>query len=193
ETKPNLLPVPVLLLGEKNLRILPGPCVGKTAPGGWEEKRLGPLFWLRLGSGSSRYPAARSYVSHCKHLIVGRGSLNPALIPSLIAGISGSQPVNSQLKMSQMCSRTAVLSLRPEMPLHHFSLVTRAIISVSLISVSLTGFSCRQILYSEGCTENRRAGSARCLSRIVKAALYLKSTTATVPRQNKLTCAMAAM
>lgn len=78
-------------------------------------------------------------MSHCKHLIVGRGSLSQTLIPSLLAGLSGSLPVTSQLKMSQMCSRrTAVLSLSPETSLRHFSLATQAIISVSLIRVSLT-------------------------------------------------------
>lgn len=110
---------------------------------------------------------------------MGRGCLNPALLPSLIAGFSGSQLVPSQLKMFQMCrGRTAVLSLTPEMSLHHFSLVIRAIITVSLISISLPSFSCHQILHSEGCTEDWSTGSARCLSRTVKAGLYLRSITA---------------
>lgn len=109
--------------GEKNLDS-PWVLCGEDCSRGVAGKRACAPVLAQTVSGSSRYPAASSHVSHCKHLIMGRGYLNPTLIPSLIAGLSGNQLASSRLKMFQMCrERTVVYSLSPEMSLHHFSLV----------------------------------------------------------------------
>lgn len=147
--------------------------------------------WIR----QQQISCSKELCESCKHLIMERGCLHAALIPSLIAGLSGSQPASSQLKMLQeMCGRrTAVLSFGPEVSLHHLSLVIRAMISISLISISLTSFSCHRILYSEVCSENRRTLTAfQGLSKLVFISEVLQQT-GTIPRQKKLTDAVTGM